>query len=244
MIAAAMDSLSGDPAARARVLQWATSRYKHLIAAAGEGSGEDRTRPPATPRLERLTWAVAEVAQSRGVSRDLVNDLIAAGRLRSVKTGGRRLIPADALEEFLASRDGWRRSAALPHRPDALPAARQRHSGTSLALSLVAAAAQRVFPGPGNARRGLRHEAGTVPVTTRPGTYRSYATWLHSRARPMLIAEYGHPTIYAWTRSAAVISTSSGGQGAPASGSVPAFPRVLGAGRGDTVLMSACRRQA
>jgi excisionase family DNA binding protein len=44
----------------------------------------------------------AEAAMALGVSRDLVNELVRAGRLRSVKAGHRRLIGIRQIEEFLA----------------------------------------------------------------------------------------------------------------------------------------------
>ncbi len=51
---------------------------------------------------ERVALSVQEVATKLGVSRDLINDAIRLQRLRSIKLGRRRIIPLDALEEFLA----------------------------------------------------------------------------------------------------------------------------------------------
>ena len=51
---------------------------------------------------ERVALSVQEVATKMGVSRDLINDAIRLRRLRSIKLGRRRIIPLDALEEFLA----------------------------------------------------------------------------------------------------------------------------------------------
>lgn len=50
---------------------------------------------------ERTAWSIDEVASTLGVSRDLVNDAIRDGKLRSIKIGRRRIIPADAFAEFL-----------------------------------------------------------------------------------------------------------------------------------------------
>lgn len=58
---------------------------------------------PAAGRSEaRLAFSPGEVAAALGVSRELVNDLLRTGQLRSVKAGRRRLISRRHLEEFLA----------------------------------------------------------------------------------------------------------------------------------------------
>lgn len=49
------------------------------------------------PRLLSLTQAKLEL----GIGRTLVYELIEAGKLRSVKLGRRRLIPREAIEEFV-----------------------------------------------------------------------------------------------------------------------------------------------
>lgn len=50
---------------------------------------------------ERLAYSINEVAETLGVSRDLVFDLLRRGDLHSIKVGRRRIIPADALDKFL-----------------------------------------------------------------------------------------------------------------------------------------------
>lgn len=50
---------------------------------------------------ERLL-SVDEAADLAGIGRSLLYDQIAAGRLRSIKCGRRRLIPAGALDEWTA----------------------------------------------------------------------------------------------------------------------------------------------
>lgn len=50
----------------------------------------------------RLAVSVDEACGLLGVGRVLVFDLIGSGRLHSVKAGARRLIPIDALRDFLA----------------------------------------------------------------------------------------------------------------------------------------------
>lgn len=52
--------------------------------------------------VERVAWSPAEAAQKLGISRTLVFDLIAEGRLGSKKVGGRRLITQAHLDAFLA----------------------------------------------------------------------------------------------------------------------------------------------
>ena len=51
----------------------------------------------------RDLYPVSEVAYRLGVTPRKVWQLIASGRLRSVKLDGRRLIPATALQDFIAA---------------------------------------------------------------------------------------------------------------------------------------------
>ncbi|GAA4855379.1 MULTISPECIES: helix-turn-helix domain-containing protein [Pseudonocardia] len=51
--------------------------------------------------MERLLLTAQEAAQALGVSRTKVYDLMRSGRLRSVKIGGSRRIPVDALAELV-----------------------------------------------------------------------------------------------------------------------------------------------
>lgn len=70
-----------------------------LIAwAIGSASGEVQTRAP----LEPVLYRVRDVTEILNLSRTVVYDLIRAGRLRSVKEGRARLIPASAVREYLA----------------------------------------------------------------------------------------------------------------------------------------------
>lgn len=54
------------------------------------------------PDPARLAYSVAESAAALGVSRELMKTLIRTGRVRSVKLGRRRIIPADALAALLS----------------------------------------------------------------------------------------------------------------------------------------------
>ena len=46
--------------------------------------------------------SVIETARELGISRSLAYELLASGALRSAKIGRRRLIPHEAVEEFIA----------------------------------------------------------------------------------------------------------------------------------------------
>jgi excisionase family DNA binding protein len=46
--------------------------------------------------------SVIETARELGISRSLVYELLASGALRSARIGRRRLIPREAVEEFIA----------------------------------------------------------------------------------------------------------------------------------------------
>jgi excisionase family DNA binding protein len=50
---------------------------------------------------ERLAYSVDEAAKITGLSRDLLNDQMRAGRLHYLKVGRRRLITRQHLEAFL-----------------------------------------------------------------------------------------------------------------------------------------------
>ena len=54
----------------------------------------------------RIALSVAEAAAALGVSRALVNQECASGRLHSVKVGQRRLIPVASLEAWLGIGQG------------------------------------------------------------------------------------------------------------------------------------------
>jgi excisionase family DNA binding protein len=52
-------------------------------------------------KLDRRAFSPDEVAESLGLSRELVNDLLRTGQLGSIKAGRRRIIPARELDRFL-----------------------------------------------------------------------------------------------------------------------------------------------
>ena len=49
----------------------------------------------------RLVYSIQEAAHACGLSRATLYRLIAAGKLRTVKVGARRLIPVDSIETLL-----------------------------------------------------------------------------------------------------------------------------------------------
>ena len=49
-----------------------------------------------------LLYRVSDVVEVLNLSRTVVFDLLRSGRLRSVKEGRSRLVPADAVREYLA----------------------------------------------------------------------------------------------------------------------------------------------
>jgi len=53
-----------------------------------------------------LLYRVEEAAEALRVGRTVVYQLIRCGALRTVKVGTRRLVPVDALREYVASLDG------------------------------------------------------------------------------------------------------------------------------------------
>lgn len=54
--------------------------------------------------IEKVGYSIEEAAQSLGVGRTTVYELMNSGDLESVKVGRRRIIPADAVGAFLAAR--------------------------------------------------------------------------------------------------------------------------------------------
>lgn len=51
--------------------------------------------------MEQVALSVREAAKALGVSRDMIFVLTRSGQLRSFRIGHRRLIPADAIREFV-----------------------------------------------------------------------------------------------------------------------------------------------
>ena len=74
-------------------------------------TAEKRGQPPspvpqpppamANPDPGRRAWRVADLSKAIGLSKSTLYAAMGDGRLRSIKIAGRRLIPADAVDQFL-----------------------------------------------------------------------------------------------------------------------------------------------
>lgn len=60
------------------------------------------TRESAARQLDVQLYKVSDVMQALSMSRTVVFELLRTGRLRSVKQGRTRLIPASAIREYIA----------------------------------------------------------------------------------------------------------------------------------------------
>jgi excisionase family DNA binding protein len=58
---------------------------------------------PAALPAKRLAYRVSEIQEALGIGRNLAYDLIKSGQLGHIKAGKAVLVPASALERFLAS---------------------------------------------------------------------------------------------------------------------------------------------
>lgn len=56
--------------------------------------------------VPKLAYTMAEAAEASTLSLSTLKTLVARGQLRSTLVGSRRLIPADALEDFIAGDHG------------------------------------------------------------------------------------------------------------------------------------------
>jgi len=59
-----------------------------------------------TALAERYAYRVPEAAKLLGLCPRTINDLIATGRLRSVKIGGSRRVTPEAIKQMLAEAEG------------------------------------------------------------------------------------------------------------------------------------------
>ena len=63
----------------------------------------DRHRQPAaTPTPARALYRIPEAMRLLSLSRSVIYNQLRSGRLRSVKEGSTRLIPADAIADYVA----------------------------------------------------------------------------------------------------------------------------------------------
>lgn len=64
------------------------------------GQHEDKPSRPR-PTVPAVLYRVDEAAEALRLSRSSIYELIRSGRLRTVKHGSRRLVPVEALDEFV-----------------------------------------------------------------------------------------------------------------------------------------------
>ncbi len=55
-----------------------------------------------TKRSKPLLLSIKQAVHDLGISRTALYELIAAGKIKSVKIGRRRLIPSQAIDDFIA----------------------------------------------------------------------------------------------------------------------------------------------
>jgi excisionase family DNA binding protein len=51
--------------------------------------------------MEKIGYSVDETVEASGLGRSTIYELIRSGELDSIKVGRRRIVPADALREFI-----------------------------------------------------------------------------------------------------------------------------------------------
>ena len=78
-----------------------------MSAHANQPAPEERTPSVVTPesstrQLDVQLYKVSDVMQTLSMSRTVVFELLRSGRLRSVKQGRTRLVPASAIREYVA----------------------------------------------------------------------------------------------------------------------------------------------
>lgn len=56
--------------------------------------------------MDKIGYSVDEAVQASGIGRTSLYELLQAGEIDSIKVGRRRIIPADALQEFFDRRRG------------------------------------------------------------------------------------------------------------------------------------------
>jgi excisionase family DNA binding protein len=69
---------------------------------AGNATDKPGTRDPGPSTGEKALYRVPDVMRLLSLSRSVIYNQIRTGRLRSVKEGSTRLIPADAIADYVA----------------------------------------------------------------------------------------------------------------------------------------------
>jgi excisionase family DNA binding protein len=82
-----------------------SARLEAALAELAEAIREEvRAEVEAGPRAPDRLLSIDEAATMLGIGRSKVYAEIAAGRLRSCKAGRRRLVPASAIQSYIAER--------------------------------------------------------------------------------------------------------------------------------------------
>lgn len=90
-----------------------SERLTAALAELAEAIREEVRAEVASPAAPDRLLSVDETAAALGIGRTAVYGEISAGRLRSQHIGRRRLIPAGAISEYIASAEGRRAGVAL-----------------------------------------------------------------------------------------------------------------------------------
>ena len=69
--------------------------------------------------MRKLAYSIPEAIETSGIQRDLIYSEINSGRLKSIKIGRRRLVRAEALEQWLKEHEA-RASQAMGHADSAV----------------------------------------------------------------------------------------------------------------------------
>lgn len=79
-----------------------TDRLSLALAELAEALREElRAEAVASPRAPDRLYSIDQAAAALGLGRSLLYAEIAAGRLRTIKVGRRRLCPADAIADYI-----------------------------------------------------------------------------------------------------------------------------------------------
>ena len=57
------------------------------------------------PTIPKLAYSIREACEASSLGKTTIYSLIAAGRLRTIRIGGRTIIPAESLHALLAGED-------------------------------------------------------------------------------------------------------------------------------------------
>lgn len=79
-----------------------TDRRATTVSTPTDSTPATMANPESTKTLDVQLYKVADAMQVLSISRTVIFELMRSGRLRSVKQGRTRLIPASAIREYVA----------------------------------------------------------------------------------------------------------------------------------------------